>query len=71
MNSFHGFARRSPATRPSRARRIGNNIDWVFATNGLTVTDWKTVVDHDPSTLQITGVIPSDHAMVAATLLIP
>ena len=43
----------------------------MFASNALTVTEWKTVVDHDPSTLQITGVIPSDHSMVAATLLIP
>ena len=51
--------------------KIGNNIDWVFATNSLVVKDWKTVVDYDPATLQVTGVIPSDHCMVRATLVIP
>ena len=51
--------------------RIGNNIDWVFATNSLVVKDWKTVVDYDPATLQVTGVIPSDHCLVRATLVIP
>ena len=71
ISSFHGFSRTVAGYSKYQGSRIGNNIDWVFATNGLTVTDWKTVVDHDPSTLQITGVIPSDHAMVAATLLIP
>ena len=71
MNSFHGFARRVSGYSTFQGSRIGNNIDWVFASNALTVTGWKTVVDHDPSTMQITGVIPSDHSMVAATLLIP
>jgi len=51
--------------------QIGNNIDWVFASNDLAVEDWKTVVDYDPSTLRVTGVIPSDHCMVRATLVIP
>lgn len=52
-------------------RRIGNNIDWVFASNALTVEDWKTVVDYDSGTDRVTGVIPSDHCMVRATLLVP
>jgi hypothetical protein len=37
----------------------------------LVVRDWKTVVDFDPATLQVTGVIPSDHCMARATLVIP
>jgi endonuclease/exonuclease/phosphatase family metal-dependent hydrolase len=53
------------------ASKIGNNIDWVFATNTLEVKDWKTVVDYDPTSLVVTGVIPSDHCMVRATLVIP
>ena len=50
---------------------IGNNIDWVFASNELTVKEWETVVDYDAQSLQVTGVIPSDHCMVRATLVIP
>ncbi|CAN5469582.1 hypothetical protein BH10ACT10_BH10ACT10_15920 [soil metagenome] len=50
---------------------IGNNIDWVFASNALTVKEWETVVDYDAQSLQVTGVIPSDHSMVRATLVIP
>jgi hypothetical protein len=53
------------------ATKIGNNIDWIFATNELVVKEWKTVVDFDPDTLQVTGVLPSDHNMVRATLTIP
>ncbi len=54
-----------------RGTKIGNNIDWVFASNGLAVKEWKTVVDFDPQSLVVDGVIPSDHCMVRATLVIP
>lgn len=50
---------------------IGNNIDWVFASNSLTVTRWKVCLKFDPTTLQRTGVIPSDHNMVASNVIIP
>ena len=40
-------------------------------TSSLEVKDWKTVVDYDPTSLMVTGVIPSDHCMVRATLVIP
>ena len=36
----------------------------------LVVRDWKTVVDYEPATLRVTGVIPSDHCTVRATLVI-
>ncbi len=49
----------------------GNNIDWVFASNELPVREYKVVVDYDPSSWQVNGVIPSDHNMVRATLTLP
>ncbi len=48
--------------------RAGNNIDWIFASNSLPVQEYKVVVDYDPNTWQVNGVIPSDHNMVRATL---
>lgn len=48
--------------------KAGNNIDWVFASNAMPVREWKVVVDYDPSTYRVTGVMPSDHNMVRATL---
>ncbi|MGH3445614.1 MAG: endonuclease/exonuclease/phosphatase family protein, partial [Nocardioidaceae bacterium] len=50
---------------------IGNNVDWIFATNRLEVKRWKVVVHYNPKTLRLRGVIPSDHNMVSATIVIP
>jgi hypothetical protein len=55
----------------TRKDLTGNNIDWVFATNSLAVKDWEVVVDYDPNTLQMRGIIPSDHNMVRATITLP
>ena len=49
----------------------GNNIDWIFASNWLPVIEYKVVVDYDPDTWMVNGVIPSDHNMVRATLRLP
>jgi endonuclease/exonuclease/phosphatase family metal-dependent hydrolase len=51
--------------------KTGNSIDWVFATNALTVKEYKVVVDFDPVTMLVRGVIPSDHNMLRATITIP
>jgi endonuclease/exonuclease/phosphatase family metal-dependent hydrolase len=51
--------------------KTGNNIDYVFATNSLLVKEWKMVVKFDPTTLQVSGVIPSDHNMIRATVTLP
>jgi endonuclease/exonuclease/phosphatase family metal-dependent hydrolase len=52
--------------------RAGHNIDWIFATNALPVREWKTVVNFDPSSWQVTeGVLASDHNMVRATIGLP
>ncbi|MET0997840.1 MAG: endonuclease/exonuclease/phosphatase family protein [Marmoricola sp.] len=51
--------------------KTGNNLDWIFATNALTVKEWKVVVDVDPATLKVRTTLPSDHNMVRATLVLP
>jgi endonuclease/exonuclease/phosphatase family metal-dependent hydrolase len=48
----------------------GNNIDWIFASNHLPVLEYKVVVNYDPSSWLVNGVIPSDHNMVRASLAI-
>lgn len=49
----------------------GNNIDWIFASNHLPVPEYKVVVNYDPNTWLVNGVIPSDHNMVRATITLP
>jgi endonuclease/exonuclease/phosphatase family metal-dependent hydrolase len=51
--------------------RTGNSIDWIFASNSLPVPEVKVVSDFDPATLQVQGVMPSDHHMMRATLTLP
>jgi endonuclease/exonuclease/phosphatase family metal-dependent hydrolase len=72
INSFNGYRRDVSAyAYGADSGKIGNNIDWVFASNDLVVKQWKTVINYDPSTMQVRGVIPSDHNMVDATITIP
>jgi len=49
-------------------RRTGDHVDWIFASNRLPVREHVVVVDYDPNTLLLNGVVPSDHNMVRATL---
>lgn len=55
----------------SNHEKTGNSIDWVFATNSLAVKEYKVVVDFDPTTMLVRGVIPSDHNLLRATITIP
>jgi endonuclease/exonuclease/phosphatase family metal-dependent hydrolase len=55
----------------NRRDKVGNSIDWIFASAGLPVLQYKLVLSFDPKTLQVQGVLPSDHNMVAATLGLP
>lgn len=55
----------------TRHDKTGNSIDHIFATNSLPVPEYKVSVNYDPSTLRVTGVIPSDHNMVSATITLP
>jgi endonuclease/exonuclease/phosphatase family metal-dependent hydrolase len=72
INSFN-HERRDVSTfgYDDHRERTGNGIDWIFATNALPVREWKVVLDYDPQTLQVRGVLPSDHNMVRATLTLP
>jgi endonuclease/exonuclease/phosphatase family metal-dependent hydrolase len=57
--------------RPSRvdAGRVGNNIDWIFATNSLQIPEWRTWVRWSGSGLQTP--IASDHFLVTIKALLP
>jgi endonuclease/exonuclease/phosphatase family metal-dependent hydrolase len=72
INSYNGF-RRDATTYSYSVRRdkLGNNIDWVFASNGLQVKTWSVVMNLDPATLLVKGVLPSDHSLVTATVSLP
>jgi len=72
INSYNHYNRDVTSFGYAAQRdRIGNTIDWVFASNSLLVKEWKVVCSMNPSTLKIRGVIPSDHNMVRATLAMP
>lgn len=49
-------------------RRTGDHVDWIFVSKGLPVLEHEVVVDYDPASLQVNGVVPSDHNMLRATL---
>lgn len=71
VNSFNGYRRdvRQYAYAGAR-RKIGNGVDWIFATNTLRVKQWKVVIDYDPRTLRVRGVIPSDHCMLSSIIIL-
>lgn len=72
VNTFGNFRRDVTTWSYAGDRtKVGNNIDWVFASNNVRVKAWETVVDVDPTTLRLRGVIPSDHALVRSTLVLP
>lgn len=71
INTMNGFERDlRPYAYEDDKRKLGNNIDWVFASNELAVPEWKVVARFDRQ-LRLRGVIPSDHFMVRATITLP
>jgi endonuclease/exonuclease/phosphatase family metal-dependent hydrolase len=71
VNSFNGYTRDITSYAYEDAKdKVGNGIDWIFATNSVRVKRWSVVARIDPTRNQLTGVIPSDHAMVKATLVL-
>jgi len=72
INSFNGFKRdiRSYAYEDAQYK-VGNGIDWIFATNTARVKEWSVVANVDMTTFQVRGVIPSDHNLIRATLVLP
>jgi endonuclease/exonuclease/phosphatase family metal-dependent hydrolase len=67
FNSFN-----DSKTKPSQVdkARIGNNIDWIFATNSLEIPAWRTYV-HLNSNGTLKTPIASDHFLVAIQALLP
>lgn len=71
VGSFNGYRRDVASYGYEDDRtKIGNGIDWIFATNTVRVKAWEVVVTMNTTTLQVKGVIPSDHALVRATLVL-
>jgi endonuclease/exonuclease/phosphatase family metal-dependent hydrolase len=50
--------------------RIGQQIDYLFASNDLVVKDWQLVLDLDAQDNWL-GTIPSDHNMLRAVVTLP
>jgi endonuclease/exonuclease/phosphatase family metal-dependent hydrolase len=72
INSYnHGRKDVSTFSYDDQRHKIGNGIDWVFASRRLDVESWEVVVDYDPETLKVQGPLPSDHNMVKATVRLP
>ena len=65
FNGFHVLQRCE-----SDPTLIGQQIDYLFATNELPVTDWELVLDVDGAGNWI-GTIPSDHNLLRATVTLP
>jgi len=71
INSYNGYQRDvRPYAYEDARNKVGNGIDWIFATNSLRVKQWSLVSNVNVTTLKVRGVIPSDHNMVRATLVL-
>jgi endonuclease/exonuclease/phosphatase family metal-dependent hydrolase len=72
INSNNRESRNIPSySYPNDRSKTGNSIDYIFASNALRVKRFEMVVNYKPSTLQVTGTMPSDHNMLAATIVLP
>ena len=71
VNSMNHFNRdvRDFAFEDNR-ERAGNFIDWIFASNDLPIRQYEVVADIDQQTMKLRGIIPSDHNMVRASVVL-
>ena len=71
VNSVNNFSRdvRDFSFEDNR-QRAGNYIDWIFASNVLPIRQYEVVADIDPRTMRLRGVIPSDHNMIRASVVL-
>lgn len=71
INSYtHGRRDVKTFSFHNQRQKVGNGIDWVFASNNLKVKSYKIVCDYDPDSLMIRGALPSDHVLVTSTIQI-
>ena len=69
VNSFNGYQRDiRPYAYEDAKYKIGNSIDWVFVTNSVRIKEWSNVTAVDEATNLIKGIIPSDHALIRASI---
>ena len=66
FSSYNGFARKAP----SFGYLNGTYLDYIWTSPGVTVKEWETVVNVDAQGYFV-GVIPSDHNMLRADILLP
>lgn len=73
FNSFNGYVRdldggqKCYCDSPSK---LGNGIDYVFATNSLTIKEYDLVADINQDN-DLVGVIPSDHHLIRSVVVLP
>lgn len=70
FNSFNDFVRDLDGDNKcycGSQGKVGNDNDYVFATNTLTVKQWKLSADVD-SQFRLQGQIPSDHHMISSVI---
>ena len=67
LNSFNGFERK--VTR-KEGWVNGSYIDYIMVSRGVQVPEWETVADLDKDG-NLEGIIPSDHNMLRATVVLP
>jgi endonuclease/exonuclease/phosphatase family metal-dependent hydrolase len=71
LNTYNRLSRNVRRFGYERARRkIGNGIDYIFASNRLRVLQYKVVCHFNRRTLRVRGILPSDHNMIRATIRI-
>ena len=68
VNSFNDF---DPVVAHHAVDRgkVGNHVDWIFASNSLRVPRWRTVIHAKNG--RMSQPLPSDHNMVSARLTLP
>jgi len=70
--SFNAFkvAQRCDDQTDPEDDKVGQHIDYLFASNDLAVKTWELVLDLDPLDNWL-GIIPSDHNLLRATITLP
>jgi endonuclease/exonuclease/phosphatase family metal-dependent hydrolase len=69
INSFNGWKRDVGRYAYEDAKyKTGNGIDWIFASNRLAVRGWEVVAHVSGNRVQ--GVLPSDHNLVRASIVL-
>ena len=66
-NSFNGFDR---TVERKDGWVNGSYIDYIMVSRGISVPEWETVVDLGPDG-DLAGIVPSDHNMIRATVVLP